>query len=370
MDVTSISLRKKLALKLNQKYRAKQTELHQLNYLMWECTLRCNLKCKHCGSDCRKDMLQKDMPLADFLKVVDSITPHVDPHKTMIVITGGEPLMRPDLEQCGMELYKREYPWGMVSNGLALSSQRLDKLLNAGLRSLTISLDGLEETHNSMRGHKDSFRNALNAIRLLVQKQDSIIYDVVTCVSSDTYQQLPKIKELLISIGVKQWRVFTIFPIGRAKEHNELQLNPKQFKQLFDFIRDTRKEGRIKLSYGCEGFLGNYEGEVRDNLFFCRAGVSIGSVLVDGSISACPNLRSNYIQGNIYQDNFMEVWNKRYQLFRDRSWAKKEECADCKYFGYCRGNGMHLRDENGKLLFCHLKRIQEGEKQLSANGTE
>lgn len=361
MSVTDISFRKKLALKLHREYRAKQTELHQLNYLMWECTLRCNLKCKHCGSDCRKDMSQKDMPLKDFLKVIDSITPHVDTRKTMIVITGGEPLMRSDLEQCGMELYKREYPWGMVSNGLALTPQRLDKLIDSGLRSVTISLDGLEKAHNTMRGHKDSFGNALNAIRHLVKRQDDVVFDVVTCVSADTFAQLPTIKGLLIDTGVKRWRIFTIFPIGRAKEHSELQLNPLQFKQLFDFIRDTRKEGQIKLSYGCEGFLGNYEGEVRDNFFFCRAGVSIASVLVDGSISACPNLRANYIQGNIYQDDFMDVWNSRYQVFRDRSWAKKDECADCNYFGYCRGNGMHLRDENGKLLFCHLKRIKEGE---------
>jgi radical SAM additional 4Fe4S-binding domain len=366
MSVTDISFRKKLALKLHQEFRDKQTKLHQLNYLMWECTLRCNLRCKHCGSDCRKDMSQKDMPLEDFLKVVDTITPHVNPHKTMIVITGGEPLMRPDLEQCGLELYKREYPWGMVSNGLALTFERFEKLINAGLRSVTISLDGLEKRHNAMRGHKDSFQKAFNAIRLLVANQEHVVFDVVTCVSADTFDQLPAVKQMLIEAGVKQWRVFTIFPVGRAKENEELQLTPVQFKQLFDFIRETRKEGIIKLSYGCEGFLGDYEGEVRDNFFFCRAGVSIGSVLVDGSISACPNLRANYIQGNIYKDDFMEVWNKRYLPFRDRSWAKKDECADCNYFGYCRGNGMHLRDENGKLLFCHLNRIKEGERLLNS----
>ena len=97
MSVTDISLRKTLALKLYQKYKANETARHQLTYLMWECTLRCNLSCKHCGSDCRKDMLQRDMPLDDFLKVIDSITPHVNTHHTMIVLTGGEPLMRADL---------------------------------------------------------------------------------------------------------------------------------------------------------------------------------------------------------------------------------------------------------------------------------
>ncbi len=363
MGVENLSLRKKIGLELFRRYKTAKTAEHPLTYLMWECTLRCNLACKHCGSDCRKNMSQKDMPLADFLKVIDRITPHVNTRHTMVVITGGEPLMRTDLEECGRELYKREYPWGFVSNGLALTEKRLDSLLASGLRSVTISLDGLEEAHNRQRGHKQSYRCAVEAIRLLVERETELIYDVVTCVSSHTFSQLPLLKEMLIRMGVKKWRIFTIFPIGRATQYADLQLSSQQFKQLFDFIRDTRKEGRIHLSYGCEGYLGNYEMEVRDQFFFCRAGVNVGSVLVDGSISACPNLRSNFIQGNIYTDDFMTVWNERYQPFRDRSWAKEGECRDCKHFRYCQGNGMHLRDENGKLLFCHFKRIQEGEKE-------
>jgi len=361
MGVENISIKKKIGLELFRKYKNNEAKVHKLNYLFWECTLRCNLACKHCGSDCHKNMQQRDMPLQDFLKVIDEeVTPHFNPHDTMIVITGGEPLMRDDLEVCGHELYKREYPWGMVSNGLFLTQKRLNSLLNAGLRSITISLDGLEETHNAMRGNKSSFRNAFNAISMLAHTE-GIVFDVVTCVTADTFSQLDILKKLLIDIGVKAWRIFTVFPIGRAAAHKSLQLSPLQFKQLFDFIKITREEGHIKLNYGCEGFLGDYETDVRDNFFFCKAGVQVGSILVDGSISACPNLRSNFTQGNIYKDSFWDVWSNRYQSFRDRSWAKKDECADCKYFRYCEGNGMHLRDGNGKLLFCHLKRIKEGE---------
>ncbi len=93
---------------------------------------------------------------------------------------------------------------------------------------------------------------------------------------------------------------------------------------------------------------------VRDTPFFCRAGVNIGSVLVDGSISACPSLRSDYIQGNIYSDDFFSVWDDRFTVMRDRSWARTDDCKDCRWWRYCRGNGLHLRDEkSGKLLFCN-----------------
>jgi len=162
---------------------------------------------------------------------------------------------------------------------------------------------------------------------------------------------------------VKECLIFTIFPIGRVRQHEQLQLDSASFKGLFDFIEKVRKEGKIKLNYGCEGFLGSYEGSVRDNFFFCRAGINVASVLVDGSISACPNLRDNFIQGNIYKDNFKDVWLNNYKIFRDRSWTKTGICAECEFYNLCEGNGMHLRDEKtGELLFCHLKRIEEGEK--------
>ena len=85
---------------------------------------------------------------------------------------------------------------------------------------------------------------------------------------------------------------------------------------------------------------------MRDTFFACRAGISVGSVLIDGAISACPSIRADYHQGNIYENDFMEVWNHRFKPYRDREWMKKDECADCKYFRFCKGNGMHLRDEN------------------------
>ena len=53
----------------------------------------------------------------------------------------------------------------------------------------------------------------------------------------------------------------------------------------------------------------------------------------------------------------MDVWNHRFQPYRDRSWMRKDDCADCKYWKWCEGNGMHLRDSDGKLMLCHLKRI-------------
>lgn len=367
MKTTPLTLRRKVALELHRQIVNNTIREHPLLQLFWECTLRCNLHCRHCGSDCKVKNEQQDMPREDFFRVLDSVARRCDPHQVFVVVSGGEPLMRDDLELCGRGIYERGFPWGMVCNGLYLTPERFRALVDAGLHSITISLDGLEADHNWMRGHRDSFRMVSQAIDMLVSS--GILFDIVTCVNQRNYAKLDDIKEYLISKGVRRWRVFSIFPVGRAADDPLMRLTDEQFRGMFDFIKRTRQEGRIRVDYGCEGFLGNYEGDVRNHFFACQAGVSVGSVLIDGSISACTSIRADYHQGNIYQDDFMDVWENRFQPYRNREWMRKDECADCKYFRYCRGNGMHLRDSEGRLLLCHLKRLQATDRSSPTHVT-
>ncbi len=357
MRATPLDLRHRIALDIHNALQKDVRQRHPLEQLFWECTLRCNLACRHCGSDCTACATAPDMPLEDFLRVLDDVNARCEPHSVFVIVTGGEPLMRPDLEACGRAIYEKGFPWGMVTNGFALTQERFDALLRSGLGSATVSLDGLQDSHDWMRGREHSFERASQAIRMLSDKRD-FVFDVVTCVNRRNYAELPRLKEALIGWGVRRWRLFTVVPMGRAAGEPELQLPPEEFRGLMDFIRATRKEGRIRASYGCEGFLGNYEGEVRDNFHSCEAGITAASILADGSISACASIRSDYHQGNIYRgDSLMDVWEKGFRPYRDREWMRSGECADCRYFKYCLGGGMHLRGDDGRLLFCHLKRF-------------
>ncbi len=378
-----LSLRQKVGLELQRSLRHNEAALHPLRTLFWECTLRCNMSCRHCGSDCKVQPEVKDMPAADFLRVIDSITPHVDTHKVFIIFTGGEALLRPDLEEVGLELYRREYPWGVVTNGFLLDERRLQSLMASGMHSITVSLDGFEEQHNWIRRHPQSFEKATAAIRLLAQQKD-ILWDVVTCVNPRNYPHLKEFREYLVSLGVPAWRLFSIFPMGRAAGNPELQFTDEQFRGLLDFIRDCRVENtnaltqsrtdaltnprtdalthsrtNINVSYACEGFLGEYEQKVRDHFFHCRSGVDVASIRCDGAISGCTSVRSHMDQGNIYKDDFWDVWENRFQVMRDRSWARKDQCASCKVWRYCEGSGLHLYDDEGRLLTCHYNRLKK-----------
>ncbi len=352
-----LGLRKRLALSLSSRLSRQTVEQHPLKTLFWECTLRCNLACRHCGSDCRVESSVPDMPAEDFFRVLDNqITPHVNPNNVLVILSGGEVLVRKDLEQIGLALYRRGYPWGMVSNGLALDERRFESLLRAGLHSLTISLDGFEPMHTFVRRNERSYKCALEAAERAAH-EESIAFDVVTCVTPQLMPCLDEFCEMLISRGIKQWRLFTIFPVGRASGADEMQLSDEDFTRLMEFIARRRKERRINVSYSCEGFLGGYEAEVRDNFYSCRAGVSVASIRVDGAISGCTSIRSSFHQGNIYKDDFWEVWQNRFEKFRNREWARKGACAECNLFKYCQGNGMHLYDDDENLLVCHHKRL-------------
>lgn len=297
------------------------------------------------------------MPLDDFLKAIDTIK---KPSANLIVVlTGGEPLLRKDIEQCGLELRKRGIRWGIVSNGYLYDEKKHISLLNAGIGALTFSLDGLKDSHNWLRGRDKSFEKVDAAIGLAANT-NRLNFDVVTCVNKRNIDELSQIRDYLIRKGVEAWRLFTIAPIGRAKDDADLFLTNAQLKKLMDFICELREQQVIAVTFSCEGYVGRYEWKVRDTGFFCRAGINIGSILIDGSISACPNIDRRFVQGNIYQDCFYEVWQTKYELFRNRKWTKIGKCGHCKNYKNCQGNGLHYwHGGQMEVGVCHNEKIEQ-----------
>lgn len=343
-------------------YRGCAIKRHRLNYLFWETTLRCNLNCLHCGSDCTKESGVKDMPIDDFVQVLDDIKERNPVKNLTVCITGGEPLLRNDLELAGQQIIKRGFNWGIVTNGLLFSKQRFLSLLKAGLSSISFSLDGLESQHIYLRQNKASFKKVIEAIDIVVafgKSNPHFVFDIITCVHSQNISVLRELRTFLIDKGVTRWRIFSIFPEGRAKDNN-LALTSCEYKMLMDFISETRKfknsEGKsIHLNYSCEGYVGPYELKVRDYFFFCQGGVTVGSVWCNGNVGACLSVRATeFIQGNIYNEKFMDIWNNRFSHARIRNWAKKGRCAHCKKWNYCLGNGLHLHnDVNNGVSHCN-----------------
>ena len=228
-------LRKRVFLPLKHNYERK---LHELNYLFFELTHKCNLECIHCGSDCVKNETIPDLPTEKIIEVLKEIKSHQDSKKVMIVLSGGEPTIYPGVWELGRNIYDLEFPWGMVTNGFAWTKHTIAQAKKARMHSVTVSLDGLEDTHNWLRGHPESFKRAKKAIEMLTDDPFWKAMDVITCVNKSNIHQLDDIRELLIKAGVKRWRFFTISPIGRAVNHDDLFLDEMQFKHLMSKILD------------------------------------------------------------------------------------------------------------------------------------
>lgn len=349
---------------LNPLYKRLETKVHPLRYLFLEITSQCNLACLHCGSDCGATKSAGELSTQEWVSLIESLPQRFPEPRPFVVITGGEPLCHPELPLI-LEAAKRSgLRAGMVTNGWLLDEKRLTMLLGLGLESLTVSLDGLEPSHDWLRGRNGSYQRAMTGIEALA-RSNIRIFDVVTCVNPRNLSELPELEARLKTAGVKRWRLFSIFPKGRAKSNPGLILRAAQIKQLLEWIAQRRQANQgtdFTVDFCCEGYLPpDLDRQVRDEPYFCRAGINIGSVLGDGTISACPNISRTLAQGNVRQDDLREVWDSRFQKYRDRAWMKQGPCATCGQWKRCQGNSLHLwDDERGHTCLCHHAAAQHG----------
>ena len=332
--------------------REKKRENHILVDLFWECTLSCNAKCKHCGSNAQNKKYDGELITEEIKNAFKQIANDMDATKILINVTGGEPLVRKDL--CDVMEYatcELGFHWGMTTNGILLNNQNIEKLKKANMETISISIDGLKETHDKFRGVPGSYDIIINNIKNLKKAGFVKHIEVTTVFHKENIAELEELYELMLDLNLDSWRLASMDPIGRANENNDLLLNGKEIKQILDFIKLKNKNRKLELSYGCPAFLGlDYEKEVRKQYFFCRTGINIASILYNGDLFVCPNVprKKEFIQGNIRVDNFKEVWDNKYQIFRNKDRTKCQECAECKYWEYCLGGAFHTWnfDEN------------------------
>ena len=354
---------------LSPLYKSLETSVHPLRYLFLEITSRCNLACRHCGSDCGRGARPDELTAAEWVSLIESLPRAFPSPRPFAVLTGGEPLCHPELDRILDALLRSGLRSGLVTNGWLLDARRLDALVRSGVESVTVSLDGAEASHDWLRGRRGSFERALAGVRLLA-KSDIRIFDVVTCVHPRNLGELAQVEEILKRAGARRWRLFSIFPKGRAKESPELILGAGQIRELLGWIAERRRanEGKgFAVDFCCEGYLPReIDRQVRDEPYFCRAGISIGSVLGDGTISACPNISRALSQGNVRTDDLRDVWENRFAAFRDRAWMRRGPCERCAEWRRCLGNSMHLwDDEQGHTCLCHAAAARTGDDAVS-----
>ena len=263
-------------------------------------------------------------------------------HK-MLCITGGEPLLRKEFFEITDIAHRLGFSWGMTSNGTLITPEVARELRRVGMRTISVSIDGLEDTHDAFRRTPGGYRKAMQGIENLLSVGGWSAVQVTTVVTHQNIDQLDELFTIFDKMDIDSWRVINIEPIGRAKQHPELLLTPDDYRRMFSFIRQKRIEGQ-PVCYGCSHYLGTeYEHEVRDWYFLCTAGLYTASIMANGDITACLDIerRPEFIQGNIRRDRFSEVWNNRFKEFRIDLSDSTEMCKGCPEAGFCHGGAFH-----------------------------
>ena len=327
-----------------KKYKIRQLETHPLIDLFWECTLSCNAKCKHCGSSAQAKIYEDELTTQEIKATFKSISEKMDAKSILINVTGGEPLVRKDL--CDVMEYATSlgFNWGMTTNGILLNKENIEKLKKANMETISVSVDGLEKTHDEFRGVPGSYNIILDNIEKLKNANFLSHIQITTVCHKRNIGELEEMYKKFSSMGIDSWRLMPMDPIGRAKENKELLLDGDELRKLLDFIKEKNLTGKLELTYGCPGFLGfDYEYEARKTIFNCRTGISVGSILYNGDIYVCPNVPrvKNLIQGNVRKDDFAYVWNNKFEYFRDINRMSCEDCKKCENWDICLGGSMH-----------------------------
>lgn len=327
-------------------------EKHELNYLFWECTLNCNFQCKHCGSRAGEKFIKETLNTEEIKNAFLNVAQNYDANKITIAVTGGEPLLRKDLFEVMEYASSLGFAWGMVTNAFLVNEEIVEKAKKAKMRTIDISIDGLEDIHDEFRGTKGSFRQALNAIKLF-QKADFLNpLRVTTTVHKKNIKMLDEMYGTFMKTGLKDWRILSVDPIGRTIDNDDIQLEKEDYITILNFIKNKRKENsEIKITSGCAHYLGDeFEDEVRNHFFYCSTGINVGSILHNGDIYVCPNVPriKELIQGNVKIDSFNKIWDNKYEFFRDKNQRKCEECNECQNWSECLGDSMHTWDFDNK----------------------
>ncbi len=312
---------------------------------VWETTMACNMRCMHCGSACAS-------ALPDELTTQEALTLCDDLGRLgmqWITLSGGEPLTRKDWPQLAERLRKNGIVTNMITNGWLLDAATVQQMRDCGLGTVAISLDGMGETHDTIR-KIGSFERNLKSFALL--KHYGQYTGAITSINKKNIHQLPAIKETLIAHGVDSWQVQICIPMGNMVEHQEDLLDPEAVDGILDFCLATAQEKKITIyPADCLGYYTHKEKLIRpagaSDWAGCNAGTRGFGILHNGDIIGCTSIRDRrFIEGNIRNQSIVDLWDRPDAFAWSRKMRKKDlggACKTCIYGETCLGGCPNTR---------------------------
>ena len=284
---------------------------------MWELTLACDQLCTHCGSRAG-DAREGELSLAQALSVVEELAAL---GCFECVLIGGEAYLHPQYLDIIRALVKHGIRASMTTGGRGLNAMMAKEMAEAGLHTVSVSIDGLEPTHDLMRASRGSYASALAALGFL--KEAGLRTASNINLNRLNEGDLEPLYEVLKARGIGAWQVQITSPLGRAADRAAMLLQPYDYLQLMPRIIALKQrawaEARISLQPGNNlGYFGPEEAVLRspqpgmaDHFQSCQAGKQVLGLESNGDVKGCPSLQStSYVGGNVKQTSLTTLWNE------------------------------------------------------------
>ncbi len=320
--------------------------------VVWELTLACNLRCRHCGSRAGRP-LAKQLSLETCLRIADELA---DFGTELVTLSGGEPTLFAGWEVLAARLNARGIQTNMVTNGVYRDPQGAERVaraaLAAGMPNVGVSLDGLCEVHEAIRG-PGTFAKTVASIRTFLEHQLSVA--VITSVNALNFPILEEVYAFAREIGVQQWRIQLAKPMGNLDDDRGLTLSPLQYAALIPLAARLKRNAPIHVCCADSiGYFGPHEPFIRDSVrpgasaawAGCQAGMQVLGIESDGTIKGCLSLQAHrhgqddFAEGNLRTASLRELWYRPGSFAYNRDYdpaSATGACRGCKHAKRCKG---------------------------------
>lgn len=345
-------------------------------HVVWEITLACNLKCHHCGSRAGKRRTN-ELTTDEAFSVIDQLA---ELGTREITLIGGEAYLRKDWVELVERITQHGMRCGIQTGARALTPDRLAAGKKAGLFGIGVSLDGMAELHDQLRGVPGSWDEAIQTLE--TAKAMGLGVSCNTQIGAETISQLEPLYNRIIEAGATHWQLQITVAMGNAVENDHLLMQPYQILELMPLLNRLYLEGQDRgmlLTFGNNlGYFGPYEHNWRgfndDSIHWtgCAAGQNVIGLEADGTMKGCPSLETvKYGGGNVRSTPVADLWNNSEALhfgrIRDIN-ALWGHCRNCYYADVCRAGCTWTSDslfgKPGNNPYCHYRALQLEQRGL------
>ncbi len=315
---------------------------YKLELCVWELTLKCNMRCLHCGSVAGKPR-ENELTIEECFVIADEL---LELGCKQVTFIGGEVFLYKGWERIARRLSDGGAQVNMITNGYLMGDEQIREIRYAGLANVGISVDGMKENHDRIRNMNGSFDRVLDAFERL--RKEEIEFGVVTSLMEINYKDLEAMYRLFLREGVNLWQLQIVTGMGNVADKRTLLLKPQRVPSITRFIREKQgKDGMYVYAGDDIGYFNEDEDHIRNSprgearWQGCQAGLRVVGITSTGDVKGCESLYSDdFVEGNLRKQSLAAIWYNQENFSYNRKFHIEMltgNCRDCDKGLICRG---------------------------------